>query len=127
MRTPNLEPAFLSSNARIFMTDNDHRPRFRRRFSAIAIVCAALAALAAHHPVARAQSVDSAVSPAASQDAAEAANRRLRLDPAATPTALRIVLPPPDAAESRKSEAESRGNRPLRIGFPRSDAERVSR
>ena len=102
------------------MATNNHRPLFESRFIAIAIVCAVLAVLATHHPVADAQSVDGAVSPAASQDAAGAANRRLKLDPAATATALRIVLPPPDAAESRKSEAESRGNRPLRIGFPRS-------
>ena len=102
------------------MTNNDPRPLFGLRSIAIASACAVLAILAAHHPIADAQSVDGAVSPAASQDAAEAANRRLKLDAATTATALRIVLPPPDAAESRKSEAESRGNRPLRIGFPRS-------
>ena len=119
-RTPNLEPALRSSSARYRMTNNDPRPPFRSRYIAIASACAVLAVLATHHPVADAQSVDSAVSPAASQDAAEAANRRLRLDPAAIPTALHIVLPPPEAAQSRKLEVESRGNRPLQIGFPRS-------
>ena len=102
------------------MTSHDRRPLFGLRHIAIASACAVLAVLAAHHPFAEAQSVDSAVSPAASQDAAEAANRRLRLDPAAIPTALHIVLPPPEAAQSRKSEVESRGYRPLQIGFPRS-------
>ena len=102
------------------MTNNNHRPLFGPRFTAFARVCAVIAILAAHHPVARAQSVDSAVSPAASQDAADAASRRLKLDPAATATALRIVLPPADAAQSKESEADSRGKRPLQIGFPRS-------
>ena len=102
------------------MTTNNYRPLFGPRSIAIASVCAVLAVLAAHHPFAAAQSVESAVSPVVPQDAAEAANRRLKLDPAATATALRIVLPPPDALESQESEAESRGNRPLQIGFPRS-------
>ena len=102
------------------MTDNDHSPLFARRFAAIACVCALLSAPAAHHPAARAQSVGSAASPTVPQDAAEAANRALKLGPAATATALHIVLPPPDAAESRKSDAEPNRNRPLRIGFPRS-------
>ena len=116
--TPSLEPVRCSSSARYRMTNNDPRPPFGSRYIAIASVCAVLAILAAHHPVASAQSVDGAVSPTVSQDAA--ANRRLKLDHATTPTALRIVLPLPDAAESRKSEVESRGNRPLQIGFPRS-------
>ena len=100
------------------MTSHDRPPLFGLRHIAIASACAVLAALAAHHPVASAQSVDGAVSPAVSQDAA--ANRRLKLDPAATRIALRIVLPPPDAAASQESEAESSRERPLRIGFPRS-------
>ena len=104
------------------MTNNNHRPLLGPRSIAIASVCAVLAVLAAHHPFAEAQSVESAVSPDVPQDAdaAEAENHRLKLDHAPTATALRIVLPPPDAAASRNSEAESRGNRPLRIGFPRS-------
>ena len=103
------------------MTSNDHRPLFGPRFIAIASACAVLAILAAHHPVAGAQSVGGAVSPDVPQDAAaaEASNRRLKLDPATAATALHIVLPPTDAAASQGSEAESRGNRPLRIGFPR--------
>ena len=102
------------------MTNKGNQPPFGPRFIAIASVCAVLAILAAHAPVARAQSVESAVTAAVPQDAAEAANRRLKLDAAASATALHIVLPRPDAAESRKSDAEASRNRPLQIGFPRS-------
>ena len=83
----------------------------------IATICAFLATLiVVHH--ADAQSIDSAVSPAASADTAELENRSLKLDFSAAPAVLRIVLPAADAA-SKRSEAEARDRRPLQIGFPR--------
>ena len=61
--------------------------------------------------------VRGAMSPAA-QDDASVAGRKSKLDSPVAPTALQIVLPPPDTA-GRPSAAETSGNRPLRIGVHR--------
>ena len=111
-RTSSLEPAPRSASARYHMTNNDNRPLFDMRCIAIASACAVLAVLATHHPVADAQSVDGAVSPAASQDAAGAANRRLKLDPAATATAL----------QHRPASARCRGEPEIGGGVERESA-----
>ncbi len=97
---------------------SNYRPSSGLRIN-ISIVCVLVAVLAAYHPIAGAQQADGAVSPAVPpDDVAKLAERKLKLDYAATPIALRIALPPADVA-SKRSEAEARGDRPLQIGFAR--------
>ena len=58
------------------------------------------------------------IRPAVPPDAAEIANRRLKLDHAVAPASLRIELPPIDGM-SNPGTADGSGHRPPRIGFHR--------
>ena len=79
-------------------------------------VCILTMAFLAHHPKARAQSVDGAVSPVLPPDAAELASRKPKRDWSAAATTLRIVLPPANEADQ---QAEPGSGQPLQIGFHR--------
>ena len=79
-------------------------------------VCILTMAFLAHHPKARAQSVDGAVSPVLPPDAAELASRKPKRDWSAAATTLRIVLPPANEADQ---QVGSQSGQPLQIGFHR--------
>ena len=82
------------------------------------IACVIVSLLAAHHPIARSQSLDGETSPTVQPDTGELANRRLRLDYTTNRISLHIALPETRAA-SAAAPAEARGNGPLVIGHAR--------
>ena len=97
---------------------NDCRSSFGLYRFKIAIVCAFVVVLVAHHPIAGAQQADGAMMPAVPPDAADVANRQLKLDYSVTPIVLRIALPPADTT-SQRSAAEASKDWPPQIGFHR--------